>query len=116
MTPENVGNLQKAFIALFIALALPPAIGFGTGMWVTKVVAERTANDAVLKARTTICVAQFTKDPNYQERIKDYVALDSTAKNAFFEKGGWGKMPGEDKAQDAVTQACASKLEALKQK
>ncbi len=116
MTPENGEKLLNAIIVLFIGLALPPAIGFGTGFWVTKGDAERTANDAVLKARTTICVAQFTKDPNYQERINDYVALDYAAKNAFFEKGGWGKMPGEDKAQDAVTQACASKIEALKQK
>ncbi len=116
MTPEKLDKIYNAIIVLAIGAAIPPAIGFGTGGWVTKVNAERTANDAVLKARATICVAQFTKDPNYQERINDYVALDSAAKNAFFEKGGWGKMPGEDKAQDAVTQACASKLEALKQK
>ena len=116
MTPENVGKLQNLVIVVFIALVLPPAIGFGTGFWVTKGGAERMANEAVLTARTTICVAQFTKDPNYQQRLKEYMALDYAAKSAFFEKGGWSKMPGEEKAHDAVTQACASKLEALTQK
>lgn len=116
MKPETVGKLQNVVIILFIALALPPSIGFGLGFWLTKGSAERMANEAVLTARTTICVAQFSNDPNYQQRLKEYKALDYAAKSAFFEKGGWSKMPGEGKAQDAVTQACAGKLEALTQK
>ncbi len=112
MTPEGSNNLQNLTIALFIGLALPPAIGFGLGLWVTKDSAERMLNEAVLTARTTICVAQFTNAPNYKERLKEYMALDYSAKRTFLEKGGWAKMPGEDKASDAVTQACSGKLEA----
>jgi hypothetical protein len=116
MTLETTNNYQNLFIALVIGLALPPAIGFGMGLWVTKDSAERKVQDAVLTARTTICVAQFTNAPNYQERLKKYMALDYSAKRDFLEKGGWAKMPGEEKASDAVKDACSGKLEAQAQK
>ena len=116
MKPEAMVNLQNAFIALVIGLVLPPAIGFGFGLWVTKASSDRMANEAVLTPQATICVAQFTSAPNYQERLKEYKALDYSAKSAFLEKGNWGKMPGEEKARNAVTEACGKQLEALAQK
>ena len=116
MTPQSTDNLQNLAIALFIGLALPPAIGFGTGLWLTKDSAEMKTNEAVLTVRTNICVAQFSSAPNVQERLKEYKALEYSAKRTFLEKGGWAKMPGEDKASDAVKEACAGKLEALAQK
>lgn len=116
MKPEAVQTLQNGFIALAIGLALPPAIGFGFGLWVTKADADRSVNEAVLSAETTICVAQFTGAPGYQERLKEYKALDYTAKSAYFERGNWGRMPGEEKARKGVMEACASKLDALAQK
>jgi hypothetical protein len=116
MTAEFSVKYQNLAIALFIGLALPPALGFGTGFWVTKDSAERKVNEAVLTARTTICVAQFTNAPNYQERLKEYMALDYSAKRTFLEKGGWAKMPGEEKASDAVNEACSKNLEASTQK
>ena len=116
MTPETSNNFQNLVIALLIGLILPPAIGFGIGIWVTRDSAERKANEAVMTVRTTICVAQFTNAPNYQVRIKEFVAADYTAKRTFLEKGGWAKMPGEEKASDNVKDACSGKLEALAQK
>jgi hypothetical protein len=116
MTPEASINYQNLAIALFIGLAIPPALGFTTGYWVTKDSAERKVNEAVLAARTTICVARFTNAPNYQERLKEYKTLEYSARNVFLEKGGWAKMPGEEEASDAVKQACAGKLESLAQK
>ena len=116
MTPEATNNYQNIAIALFIGLALPPAIGFGTGYWATKDSVDRKVNEAVLAARTTICVAQFTNAPNLQERLKEYMALDYSAKRTFLEKGGWAKLPGEEKASDTVKEACSGKLEALAQK
>ena len=116
MKPEAVENLQNLFVALVIGLVLPPAIGFRFGFWVTKASADRTTNEAVLAAQTTICVAQFTSAPNYQERLKEYKALDYSAKSAFFEKGNWGRMPGEEKGRTAVMEACGKQLEALAQK
>jgi hypothetical protein len=115
MKAETADKVQNAFIALFVGLVLPLAIGFGGGFWVTKGTAEQMTKEAVSTTRTTICVAQFTNAPNYQERVKEYKALDYAAKGAFLEKGGWAKMPGEEKASDAVKEACARGLEALMQ-
>ena len=116
MTPETVDKLKNAVICLFLGAAIPLAIGFGAGLWVTKSTAEQMANQALLTARAKICVAQFTNAPNYQERLKEYKALEYSAKDAYFEKGGWGKMPGEEKASGAVKEACTRDLEALMQK
>jgi len=112
-TPEAMNNYQNLAIALFIGLALPPALGFGTGYWVTKESADRKVSEAALRVGTTICVAQFASAPNYQERLKEFKALEYSAKRNALEKGGWAKMPGEEKASDALKDACSGKLDAL---
>jgi len=47
-----------------------------------------------LAARAAICVAQFIKDPNYKEKLKELAALDSYERRAFIEKGAGTKCPG----------------------
>ena len=116
MKPETSQKLQNAFLAALAGAVIPIAIGFGANLWVTKGDAERMASEALLTARAKICVAQFTNAPNYQERLKEYKALDYSGRGAFIEKGGWGKMPGEEKASDAVKEACARGLEGLMEK
>ena len=116
MKPETSQKVQNAFLAAIAGIAVPLAIGFGGGFWVTKGDAERMTNEALLTARAKICIAQFTNAPNYQERLKEYKALDYSARGVFIEKGGWAKMPGEEKANDAVKEVCARELEALVQK
>jgi hypothetical protein len=68
---------------------------------------------ALLAARAAICVAQFSKGPNEQQRIKELKAVSSWDRATAIEKGGWDKMPGEEKASDAVARACAEGLETL---
>jgi hypothetical protein len=116
MKPETNQKVQNAFLAAIAGVAVPLAIGFGGGFWITKGDAERTTNEAVLAARAQVCVGQFTDAPNYQERLKAYKALDYSAKGVFIEKGGWAKMPGEEKANDAVKQSCANALDTRVQK
>ena len=116
MKPETVEKVKYGAMGLFVGVILPITIGFEGGFWFTKRTSEQMANAAVLTARATICAAQFTKTPNYQERLKEYKALDYAGRGAFIEKGGWGKMPGEEKASDAVKEACARRLEALMEK
>ena len=116
MKPETSEKVQNGIIGVILGVAVPLAIGFGGGFWVTKGDAERMANTAVLTTRANICVGQFTNAPNYQERLKEYKALDYSGRGTFIEKGGWGKMPGEEKASDAVKEACGMGLEALMQK
>ena len=116
MKPETVEKVKYVAMGLFVGVVLPMTIGFESGLWLTKRTSEQMANAAVLTARATICAAQFTKTPNYQERLKEYKALDYSGRGTFIEKGGWGKMPGEEKASDAVKEACARQLEALMEK
>ena len=113
MTPEATDKLQNLAIVLFIGLALPPALGFGLNFWVTKESSDLKISEAVLTTRTAICVAQFANSPNYQERLKGYMTLDYSAKRSFLVKGGWARMPGEEKASDTVTDACSGKLDTL---
>lgn len=110
---EKSDRNQNLAIALMIGLALPPAVGFGTGLWVTKDDAARKLDAAVVAARTTICVAQFNAAPNAKARLATYKDMEYGARATFFEKGGWDKMPGEEKAQDSVTRACGEQLDAL---
>jgi len=116
MKPETAMQIKYGAMGLFVGVILPITIGFEGGFWFTKRTSEQMANAAVLTARATICAAQFTKTPNYQEKLKEYKALDYAGRGAFIEKGGWGKMPGEEKASDAVKEACARRLEALMEK
>jgi hypothetical protein len=110
---EKSDRNQNLAIALMIGLALPPAVGFGTGLWVTKDDAARKLDTAVVAARTTICVAQFTRSPDSKARLVAYKDMEYGARSTFFEKGGWDKMPGEEKAQDSVTRACGEQLDTL---
>ena len=116
MKPETAEKVKYGAMGLFLGVILPLMIGFEGGFWVTKGTSERMAKAAVVTTRAEICVAQFTKTPNYQERLKEYKALDYSGRGAFIEKGGWGKMPGEEKASDAVKEACARGLEVLMEK
>jgi hypothetical protein len=50
--------------------------------------------ETVLATRAAICVAQFKKDPNYKEKLKELKALSSYERSTYIEKGGWDKCPG----------------------
>ncbi len=88
-------------------------IGFAWGGWKTGGTTRQMTEEAVLATRAAICVAQFIKDPNYQERLKEMKALNSWERSDFIEKRGWDKMPGEAKASFTVSRACADGLEFL---
>ncbi len=71
------------------------------------------SEEAVLTTRAAICVAQFMKQPNAQEKLKELQAVNSWERAAFIEKGGWDKMPGEEAANYNVSRACADGLDVL---
>ncbi|MBW2312243.1 MAG: hypothetical protein JRF35_14440, partial [Deltaproteobacteria bacterium] len=48
-----------------------------------------------------------------EEKLKEFEELDSWKRAEFIEKGGWDKMPGQEKADYAVSRACADGLELL---
>jgi hypothetical protein len=73
-------------------------------------------DEAILATRAAICVAQFMKQPNPQEKLQELEKVSSYQRSTFIEKGGWDKMPGEEKAGYTVARACADGLEVLMKK
>ena len=71
------------------------------------------SGEAVLASQAAICVAQFMKQPNPEEKLKALGEVSSYQRAEIIEKGGWDKMPGQEKAGWAVARACADGLELL---
>ncbi len=113
MKPETESKVKYGVWGLIIGAAGAMIIGFNWGGWTTRGTSQATTDAAVLATRAAICVAQFTKSPNDQKRLKELKAVNSWERAEFIEKGGWDKMPGEDKATDTVSRACADGLAVL---
>ena len=114
MKPETAEKVKYGVWGLVLGAVIAMIIGFAWGGWTTRGTSLQMADAAVLTTRAAIRVAQFTKSPNYQERLKELKALSSWERAAFIEKGGWDKMPGEEKAAGyTVGRACADGLEVL---
>lgn len=113
MKPETGGKVKFGVWGLICGAVITMIIGFAWGGWTTGGTSRQRSEEAVLATRAAICVAQFIKDPNYKEKLKELKALDSYERSAFIEKGGWDKMPGEQKASFDVSRACADGLEYL---
>jgi hypothetical protein len=86
------------------------------GGWTTRGTSQERSDAALLNRRAAICVAQFTKAPNEQKRLKELKAVSSWERGDFIEKGGWDGMPGEEKASATVARACADRLGPLMEK
>ena len=63
-----------------------------------------------------ICVAQFMKQPNPQEKLQELEKVYFYDRTNVITKGGWDKMPGEEQGNYAVARACADGLEVLMKK
>ena len=113
MKPENAGKIKYGVWGLICGAIIAMIIGFGWGGWTTAATTQKMSEEAVLASQAAICVAQFMKQPNHQEKLEELEKLDSWNRADFIEKGGWDKMPGQEKAGYAVARACADGLELL---
>ncbi len=116
MKAETEAKMKYGGWGLVIGAGAAMIIGFTWGGWNTRGTSQQMTDAAVLGARSAICVAQFVKAPNHERRLKELKAVNSWERAAFIETGGWDKMPGEDKAADAVARACAEGLATLADK
>jgi hypothetical protein len=112
MKPENEVKVKYGVWGLILGAGAAMIIGFSWGGWTTRGTSVAASDAAVLSTRVAICVAQFAKAPNNQ-RLKELKAIDSWDRAAYIEKGGWDRMPGEEKASDAVARPCAEGLGVL---
>ena len=113
MKPETAGKVKYGIWGLICGAVIAMIIGFAWGGWSTKGTTTNMTDEAVLASQAAICVAQFVKQPNHEEKLKELEKLASWKRSEFIEKGGWDKMPGQEKAGSSVAQACAKGLEVL---
>jgi hypothetical protein len=116
MKPETKGKVTFGVWGLIIGAVIAMIIGFGWGGWLTGGTAQKMTDEAVLASRAAICVAQFMKQPNHEGKLKELEKIDSWKRSEFIEKGGWDKMPGQEKGNPYVAEACAKGLEVLMSK
>ena len=116
MKPETAGKLKYGVWGLVCGAVIAVIIGFSWGGWTTSKTTQTMTEEAVVASQAAICVAQFMKDPNHKEKLKELRELDSWKRGEFIEKGGWDKMPGQEKAGYLVARACSDGLELLFEK
>ena len=116
MTPVTAAKVKYGVWGLIGGAIIAMIIGFAWGGWTTSGTTQRRGDEAVLAARAAICVAQFMKEPNHQEKLQELEKVSSYQRSTFIEKGGWDKMPGEEKAGSTVARACADGLAVLMKK
>ena len=113
MKPETEGKIKYGVWGLVVGAVIAMIIGFAWGGWTTSSTTKTMTEEAVLASQAAICVAQFMKEPNHEEKLKEFEKVSSWERAKFIEKGGWDKMPGQKEADSAVCQACADGLEPL---
>ena len=91
-------------------------VGFNWGGWVTggaaQVMAKESAAIAVVERLGAICVAQFDRDAAKNRKLKEIQDKDTWDKGKFIETQSWAIMPGADKPESGVAEACAKQLSA----
>ena len=113
MKPETGKKVKFGVWGFICGAIITMIIGFGWGGWTTAGTTQKMTDEAVLASQSAICVAQFVKQPNHEEKLRELGEIDSWKRAEFIEKGGWNKMPGQEKAGSSVAEACAKGLEVL---
>ena len=115
--------MRKEYIKPFVLGIVVGAIVlliviFSTGWVVTsgsaQAKAEEMAEKAVVDQLAPICVEQFLKDPNREERLKELKEKSSWERGEYVEKIGWATMPGAESPARGVADECARRLMELK--
>ena len=113
MKPETAGKINYGVWSLIFGAVIAMIIGFAWGGWTTAATTQKMSDKAVLASQAAICVAQFMKQSNHEEKLKEIGDVSSYQRADFIEKGGWDKMPGQEKADYGVSRACAYWIDLL---
>jgi hypothetical protein len=113
MKPETEGKIKYGVWGVVVGAVIAMIIGFAWGGWTTSTTAQKQSDKAVLASQSSICVAQFVRQSNYTENLKAFENQSSWDRSKLIEKGGWDKMPGQEKADYGVSRACADGLEKI---
>ena len=113
MKPETTAKIKYGVWGLICGAVIAMIVGFAWGGWTTSGTTQTMTKEAVVASQAAICVAQFMKQPNPEKKLKELGEVSSWQRAEVIEKGGWDKMPGQEKAGYAVARACADGLELL---
>jgi len=113
MKPEMAGKVKFGVWGLICGAIIAMIVGFGWGGWTTAGTTQKMTDEAVLASQAAICVAQFMSQPNHEEKLNEFGAIDSWKRGDFIQTGGWDKMPGQEKAGYSVARACADGIGVL---
>ena len=116
LKPETTKKVKFGVWGFICGAIVTMIIGFGWGGWSTAGTTQKMTDEAVLASQAAICVAQFMKAPDHEEKLKEFGEIDRWKSAEFIEKGGWDKMPGQEKSDYLVSRACADGLELLFEK
>ncbi len=106
-------DLEKIKIGLLgVALGALALFGIGFGMsgWVLGGTSQERAETAVIDRLTSICVAQFQRDPLKDQKVKALKKLSYSQHGKFVASHGWATMPGESKPDSAVAVKCGDQI------
>jgi len=113
MKAETGAKIKYGIWSLILGAVVAMIVGFGWGGWTTAATTQKISDEAVLASQAAICVAQFVKQPNHEEKLKELEKVSNWDRNSYVEKGGWDKMPGQEKADYGVSRACVDGIELL---
>jgi hypothetical protein len=116
MKLESAAKIKYGVWGLIAGAVIAMLLGFVWGGWTTAGTTQGMTQKAVVASQAAICVAQFVKQPGHEKKLKEFAEVTSWSRGEFIEKGGWDKMPGQDKASPDVARACADGLELLVKK
>lgn len=113
MDMEKIKLVSWGAVGGAIVLAI---VGFNWGGWVTggaaQAIAKEGAASAVAERLGTICLAQFNRDKAKDQNLKAMKDKDVWDRGRFIETQSWAIMPGDDKPESGVADACAKQLSA----
>ena len=108
---EKIKPILWGAVGGAIALAV---IGFNWGGWVTSGTAEararETAATAVAERLGAICVAQFNRDTAKSQKLIEMKGKDTWETGRYIDQQSWAIMPGDEKSESGVADACAKQL------
>ena len=89
-------------------------VGFNVGGWMTNGSAEAMAKEAAATAVAerlgAICVAQFNRDAAKSQKLVEMKDKDAWENGRYIDRQSWAIMPGAEKPESGVADACAKQL------
>jgi hypothetical protein len=110
-------NSEKIKLGLWSGVGgavLATYVGFNFGGWMTNggavAMAKEVAATAVADRLGAICVAQFHRDTAKSQKLTEMKGKDAWEAGRYIDQQSWAIMPGAEKSEQGVAEACARQL------